>query len=57
MHRIVEKHFSIIIAPVRSRGGSLVFILKKIFVMRSGHYLILSAGHCTSLMTVEFVNQ
>jgi hypothetical protein len=25
IHNIIEKHFSIRIAPVRSRGGSLVF--------------------------------
>jgi hypothetical protein len=28
MYNIVEEHFSIIIAPVRSRGGSLVLSIK-----------------------------
>jgi hypothetical protein len=30
VHHIVEKHFGITIAPVRSRGGSLVINIAKV---------------------------
>jgi hypothetical protein len=32
MHNTVEQHFSISIAPVRSRGDSLVILLNELFI-------------------------
>jgi hypothetical protein len=40
MHNIVEKHFTISIAPVRSRGGSTVFNNKDLFLYPSKYFYI-----------------
>jgi hypothetical protein len=55
MHKIVEKHFSISIAPVRSRGGSLVAGNIKLYEQLDMLALIVKYAYSNSQITAKLI--